>query len=128
MTARVVQDEAGRSGASAFAAERRRLKARYSAQLEEGIENLNRALLLDPQYDDAMAYLDLLIHERRRFAGHEDWNIWPMWRYADAWVQKTLATKKMPCVSCASASSTASSSSVSRRGGDSGAYSGRRDG
>jgi len=46
------------------AAQRESLKAQYSALLDEGVANLNQALLIDPNYSDAMAYLNLLIRER----------------------------------------------------------------
>src|ERR1051326_5468165 len=37
------------------------LKAQYSAIVEDGMQSLNRALEIDPEYDDAMVYLDLLM-------------------------------------------------------------------
>lgn len=43
---------------------RRELLARYGSLLEHGISNLQKALQIDPAYDDAMAYLNLLIRER----------------------------------------------------------------
>ena len=70
------------------------LKAKYSALLEEGMADLNRALLLDPQYDDAMAYLNLLIRERADLRDTKAEYLADV-AVADEWVQKTLATKKM---------------------------------
>jgi Gram-negative bacterial TonB protein C-terminal/Tetratricopeptide repeat len=70
------------------------LKAHYSALLEEGIENLNHALLLDPQYDDAMAYLNLLIRERADLRDTKAEYLADV-AVADQLVQKTLDTKKM---------------------------------
>ena len=46
------------------AAIREQLKAQYSSVIERGISNLEKALAIDPQYDDAMAYMNLLIRER----------------------------------------------------------------
>jgi hypothetical protein len=69
------------------------LKARYSSMIDEGIANLDRALVLDPNYADAMAYVNLLIRER---ADLRDTRV----EYAadvavaDAWVQKNLNVKK----------------------------------
>jgi TonB family protein len=40
------------------------LKSQYIAMLDEGVKNLDQALLLDPQYSDAYAYKNLLIRER----------------------------------------------------------------
>ena len=36
------------------------LKAKNSSSIQEGIENLNKAIQLRPDYDDAMAYLNLM--------------------------------------------------------------------
>ena len=77
------------------------LKEHYSALLEEGIENLNHALLLDPQYDDAMAYLNLLIRERADLRDTKAEYLADV-AIADNWVQKTLDTKKMKAQSGAS--------------------------
>ncbi len=43
---------------------RERLKAKYWSLLERGIGDLNRALLLDPDFSDAMAYMSLLVRAR----------------------------------------------------------------
>ena len=40
------------------------LKAQYSAIIDDGIANLQKALDIDKEYDDAMAYMNLLIRER----------------------------------------------------------------
>jgi TonB family protein len=40
------------------------LARQYSAIIEDGIANLQKALAIDPQYSDAMAYMNLLIRER----------------------------------------------------------------
>ncbi len=61
--------------------------------IEQGLQSLQKALAIDPQYDDAMAYLNLLYRERADIADNSD-------EYkkditaADDWVDKTLATKK----------------------------------
>jgi len=70
------------------------LKDQYSATIEDGIKNLQKALEIDPNYDDAMAYMNLLIRERADLDDSPD-------QYkkdidtADSWVQKALDTKKM---------------------------------
>jgi tetratricopeptide (TPR) repeat protein len=72
---------------------RTNLRARWSATIEEGIWSLSRALELDPQYSDAMAYMNLLIREGADFDDTKE-------EYqrdiadADRWVQKALAAKK----------------------------------
>lgn len=69
------------------------LKAKYSSLIEEGMANLDRALVLDPHYDDAMAYMNLLIRERGDLRDtREEWAADKV--VADAWVQKNLDTKK----------------------------------
>ncbi len=61
--------------------------------IEEGLEALELALAIDQDYDDAMAYVNLLYRERADFAetkaeydGYLD--------QADEWVQKALDTRK----------------------------------
>ena len=61
--------------------------------IESGLEMLNKALEVDPQYDDAMAYLNLLHRERADLAdSKEDYE--KDTEIADNWVDKTLETKK----------------------------------
>ena len=43
---------------------REELKAKWGPTVEEGINNLKHALEIDPEYDDAMAYINLLTRER----------------------------------------------------------------
>jgi hypothetical protein len=40
------------------------LQAQYSAVIDDGMKNLQKALDIDPNYDDAMAYMNLLIREK----------------------------------------------------------------
>jgi len=72
---------------------RQELKTQYSSTIEEGIANLQRALQIDPNYADAMAYLNLLIRERGDLRdSREEWaaDI----AVADELVQKNLEVKK----------------------------------
>ena len=70
------------------------LRAEILPVIEEGIKSLDKALELDKEYDDAMAYLNLLYRERADIADTKE-------AYqadtdaADKWVQKTLETKKI---------------------------------
>jgi tetratricopeptide (TPR) repeat protein len=73
---------------------RDQLREKNLAMIEEGMKYLEKALELDPQYDDAMAYMNLLYRQRADLqetqeAYKRDWDT------ADNWVQKTLETKKM---------------------------------
>ena len=73
---------------------REELKATYGPVIQDGIDNLQKALQVDPEYDEAMAYMNLLVRERADLADtpqeyQEDV------KTADNWVQKTLDTKKL---------------------------------
>ncbi|MGC1222189.1 MAG: tetratricopeptide repeat protein [Candidatus Sulfotelmatobacter sp.] len=70
------------------------LKAKNSPSIQEGIDSLNKAIQLRPDYDDAMAYLNLMYREKADVecddlaARQEDL------KTADHWVDETLLTKK----------------------------------
>jgi TonB family protein len=69
------------------------LRSRYEATVLDGIDHLNTALALDPKYDDAMAYKNLLLREYADLAdskpGYEE-----MQTEANALVQKALDTRR----------------------------------
>jgi len=71
---------------------RQQLK-QHSSMIEHGISSLKKALQIDPQYADAMAYLNLLIRERADLADSPE-----QYRNetatADDWIQKALAAKR----------------------------------
>ncbi len=77
------------------------LKERYSAVIEDGIKNLDQALKIDPNYDDAMAYMNLLIRERADLDDSSDQYKKDV-EVADNWVQKALDTKKQKAAKAAS--------------------------
>jgi len=62
--------------------------------IQDGIDNFSKALQLRPDYDDAMAYMNLMYRERADVqcddpaAGEDDL------KAADDWVDKTMAVKK----------------------------------
>lgn len=61
--------------------------------VEEGLRNLEKAIEIDPDYDDAMAYVNLLYRELADIsATSEEYEAHNA--TADDWVQKTLDTKK----------------------------------
>jgi tetratricopeptide (TPR) repeat protein len=70
------------------------LKEKNGPSIQEGIESLNKAIQLRPDYDDAMAYLNLMYREKADVecddlaARQEDL------KTADHWVDQTLITKK----------------------------------
>ena len=70
------------------------LKQKNMPSISEGIDSLNKAIQLRSDYDDAMAYMNLMYREKADVecddlsARAEDL------KTADSWVDKTLATKK----------------------------------
>jgi Tfp pilus assembly protein PilF len=62
--------------------------------IEAGIKSLEKAIEIDKEYDDAMAYLNLLHRERADLQDSPE-NYKKDIETADAWVQKTLETKKI---------------------------------
>ena len=73
---------------------RAELKEQFGPVVEEGIGNLRKALEVDKEYEDAMAYLNLLIRERADLAETAEGYKKDL-EEADNWVQKTLETKKI---------------------------------
>jgi tetratricopeptide (TPR) repeat protein len=73
---------------------REALKEKNLAMIEQGLKDLEKALEVDREYDDAMAYINLLYRQRADLqdtseAYQKDTDT------ADNWVQKTLDTKKL---------------------------------
>ena len=81
------------------------LTEKYSAIIEDGLKNLQHALDIDPNYDDAMAYMNLIIRERADLAESPD-DYKKDIASADNWVQKALDTKKAKAEKAAKAGST----------------------
>lgn len=73
---------------------REELKAKWGPVVDGGIQNLEKALQIDPEYDDAMAYLNLLLRERADLAASPE-EYKTSIQAADNWVQKALETKKI---------------------------------
>jgi len=70
------------------------LNSKGSAIIQDGIDNLNKALQLRPDYDDAMAYMNLLYRERADYQCGDAAAFAADNKTADEWVDKTMATKK----------------------------------
>jgi tetratricopeptide (TPR) repeat protein len=70
------------------------LKVKNGPSIQEGIDSLSKAIQIRPDYDDAMAYLNLMYREKADVecddlnARQEDLKM------ADHWVDQTLITKK----------------------------------
>jgi tetratricopeptide (TPR) repeat protein len=70
------------------------LKTANGEKVEDGIQNLQKALQLRPDYDDAMAYLNLLYRQRAEYECDNPDARKADLKTADEWVDKTMATKK----------------------------------
>lgn len=70
------------------------LKAKNSDKVEEGITALKKALELRQDYDDAMAYMNLMYRERADYECDDPQARQADLKTADDWVDKTMATKK----------------------------------
>ena len=69
------------------------LGSQWRSTVEDGIWNLNRALELQPQYSDAMAYMNLFVRERADLKDTRQEYLQDI-AEADGWVQRALAAKR----------------------------------
>ncbi len=74
-------------------AAREQLAEQVVPKIDEGIDALDKALEINPNYADAMAYLNLLYRERADVSESSELYEENLAK-ADEWVQKTLDTKK----------------------------------
>jgi TonB family protein len=89
-------------GPLASGAAKQELLVLYVPMVDDGIAHLRRAIEIDPQYDDAMAYLNLLIRERadlRDTAKQYKQDV----QEADNWVQHALDAKRQSAQSARNA-------------------------
>jgi Tfp pilus assembly protein PilF len=70
------------------------LKAQWLPVLSDGLKNLEKSLEIDKEYDDAMAYMNLLTREKADLDDTSEEYKKDI-ETADNWVQKTLVTKKL---------------------------------
>lgn len=70
------------------------LQEKYNDVISAGIKNLEKALEIDKEYDDAMAYLNLLYRERADIADN-DAGYTKDTEAADQWIAKALETRKV---------------------------------
>jgi tetratricopeptide (TPR) repeat protein len=70
------------------------LKQKNWQTIQDGIDNLNKALQLRPDYDDAMAYMNLMYREKADVECDDPAARAADLKSADDWVDKTMATKK----------------------------------
>lgn len=70
------------------------LKAKFLPIVDAGLAALDKSLQINPEYDDAMAYENLLVRERADLADSKD-EYEQQIKVADDWFQKTVATRKI---------------------------------
>ena len=70
------------------------LKEKNTAAITEGIDSLKKAIDLRPDYDDAMAYMNLMYREKADVECDDPAARTEDLKTADNWVDKTLAVKK----------------------------------
>jgi len=70
------------------------LKTQNAAAIQEGIDTLNKAIQLRPDYDDAMAYMNLMYRERADVECDDESARAEDLKTADHWVDETMRVKK----------------------------------
>ena len=70
------------------------LKVKNGPAIQEGIDTLNKAIQLRPDYDDAMAYMNLMYRERADVECEDEAARAEDLKSADHWVDETLRVKK----------------------------------
>jgi tetratricopeptide (TPR) repeat protein len=70
------------------------LKDKNATSIQEGIDSLSKAIQIRPDYDDAMAYMNLMYRERADVECDDLAAREADLKTADDWVDKTLAAKK----------------------------------
>ena len=73
---------------------REQLLAQYGPMIDEGLKNLDKCLQIDPEYEDAMSYENLLIRQRAYLADNKD-DFVAQSKVADGWMNKALDTIKV---------------------------------
>ena len=73
---------------------REELLSKYSSVIADGIKNLEKAIEIDKEYDDAMAYLNLLHREHADLADNEA-DSKKETEIADGYMSKALETRKI---------------------------------
>jgi TonB family protein len=84
----------GQAGPLTDSAMRQSLAVKYLPVLEDGIANLTKSLEIDPQYEDAMSYMNLLLRARADLrdstAAYQD-DV----KSAEGWAQKAIDTRSI---------------------------------
>ena len=70
------------------------LKAKNNAAIQEGIDSLDKGIKLREDYDDAMAYMNLMYRERADLECDDEAARAADLKTADSWVDKAMEAKK----------------------------------
>jgi tetratricopeptide (TPR) repeat protein len=70
------------------------LRAQNQQKVEDGIQRMQKALALQPDFDDAMGYLNLLYRERAEYECDDPEARKADLQASDEWTDKAIATKK----------------------------------
>lgn len=81
---------------------RAELQEKDGALVDDGIKNLQKALDIDPQYDEAMAYMNLFIREKADLDDNSDDYAKDI-HTADDWMNKAMQTRKIKAAKAAPA-------------------------
>ena len=79
------------------------LKAKNSAVIQEGIDSLDKAIKLREDYDDAMAYMNLMYRERADIECDDEAARAADLKTADQWVDKAMQAKQARAAKAAAA-------------------------
>ena len=79
------------------------LKAKNSAVIQEGIDSLDKAIKLRDDYDDAMAYMNLMFRERADLECDDEGARAADLKAADQWVDKAMQAKQARAAKAAAA-------------------------
>jgi tetratricopeptide (TPR) repeat protein len=79
------------------------LKAKNSASIQEGIDSLDKAIKLREDYDDAMAYMNLMYRERADVECDDEAARAADLKTADSWVDKAMQAKQARAAKAAAA-------------------------
>ncbi len=69
------------------------LKAKWMPVIQKGLQDLDKCLQINPEYEDAMSYKNLLIREAADLTDSKD-EYESQIKVANEWIDKALATKK----------------------------------
>src|SRR5580692_10586529 len=79
------------------------LKTQNGPSIQEGIDTLNKAIQLRPDYDDAMAYMNLMYRERADVECDDEAARAEDLKTADGWVDKAMQAKQARAAKAAAA-------------------------